>query len=51
MTENDKMLHYAKCVNQVEDLFEYRYRSMGVDDIRKEINEYIDELAKKLKEK
>ena len=46
----DKLKSYQQCVNQIEDLFEYRYVYYTKDNLKIEVMKLIDKLAKELEE-
>ena len=40
---------YQNCVNSLDDFFEYRYKSFGVESIKNEVHSCLNELTEKLR--
>ena len=42
---------YQKCVNDIDDYLEYRYRFHTAEDVRNNVRDIIDQLTDKLKKR
>lgn len=42
---------YAKAINQIDDLFEYRYQKLDKEEIKIAVMTYIDNITKQLSDK
>ena len=40
---------YVRCVNNIEDFFEYQYKNLEKEEIKKEVMGYIDSITKEIK--
>jgi len=40
--------YYKKCINDIDDYFEYRYKDKMCDDIKNDIMKCLDELNEKI---
>ena len=51
MTDKEILTEYQKCVNQIDDYLEYRYKLDNAEKVRKTVLGMIDNLTKSLKTK
>lgn len=51
MTPKEILDEYQKCVNQIDDYLEYRYKLDNAEKVRKTVLSFIDQLTKSLKTK